>query len=508
MHKTYSIAKRLSYIAIIAGTLSILSGCTNREERINRALNEADQARQRNETSEALKILGKAALKNPESSSLLEALGHTHLEDNDLQSAISTYSKAIEVDPGRERLWVNIADLYIRLGEELAAAQALENYLEGFPEDFLAWKNYANLQEELGDLNAAIKACLEWNRIRPSAGPALKLGYLFNKMANPPQARSWISQAAAYVSDPGAKDALAALIELEIDLQQYMPASTWLEQYDSRYGPGDADPRIARARDTIGKWRKAQQDIAEAAAEIERKRKELEDQALSARLQGEKARREREALIAQQGLVAGANANNNPTFLDVNPTPGNAAENDPESINNPALEEKPPVALVDMNDDPPPSIVSDVDYFEAARSAVDREDSMEAIDLYWRALGPGSENPVIWYELANVYIETKNWLDAEACILEAKRRDPRSPIIASAYLTIVAQTQAPSKAVREAEALVNLFPRKSSVSLAYARLLRKANAPRSRISDAYDNFLSTESPGAEGIKEATTYLGR
>ena len=485
MHKTYSIAKRLSYIAIIAGTLSILSGCTNREERINRALNEADQARQRNETSEALKILGKAALKNPESASLLEALGHTHLEDNDLQSAISTYSKAIEIDPGRERLWVNIADLNIRLGEELAAAQALENYLEGFPEDFLAWKNYANLQEERGDLNAAIKAYLEWNRIRPSAGPALKLGYLFNKMANPPQARSWISQAAAYVSDPGAKDALAALIELEIDLQQYTPASTWLEQYDSRYGPGGADPRIVRARDTIGKWRKAQQDIAEAAAEIERKRKELEDQALSARRQGEKARREREALIAQQALVAGANANNNP-----------------------ALEEKPPVALVDTSDDPPPSIVSDVDYLEAARSAVDREDSMEAIDLYWRALGPGSENPVIWHELANVYIETKNWLDAEACILEAKRRDPRSPIIASAYLTIVAQTQAPSKAVREAEALVNLFPRKASVSLAFARLLRKANAPRSRISDAYDNFLSAAAPGAEGIKEATTYLSR
>ncbi|GEM_PF-834802 len=508
MHKTYSIAKRLSNIAIIAGTLLILSGCANREERINSALNEADQARQRNETSEALNILGKAALKNPESSSLLEALGHTHLEDNDLQSAISAYSKAIEVDSRRERLWVNIADLNIRLGEELAAAQALEKYLEVFPEDFLAWKNYAKLQEESGDFNAAIKAYLEWNRIRPSAGPALKLGYLFNKMGNPPQARSWISQAAAYVSDPGAKDALAALIELEIDLQQYMPASTWLEQYDSRYGPEGADPRIVRARDIIGKWRKAQQDIAEAAAEIERKRKELEDQALSARLRGEEARREREDLIAQQALVGGANTNNHPTLLAVNPTPSNPADNNPEAINNPALEEKPPVALVDTNDDPPLLIVSDVDYLEAARSAVDREDSMEAIDLYWRALGPDSENPVIWYELANVYIETKNWLDAEACILEAKRRDPRSPIIASAYLTIVAQTKAPSKAVREAEALVNLFPRKSSVSLAYARLLREANAPKSRISDAYDNFLSTESPSTEGIKEATTYLGR
>jgi len=507
MYKTYSIAKRLSYIAIIAGALSILSGCASREERINRALNEADQARQRNETSEALKILGKAALKNPESASLVEALGHTHLEDNDLQSAIGAYSKAIEIDPGRERLWVNIADLNIRLGEQLAAAQALENYLEGFPEDFLAWKNYATLQEERGDLNAAIKAYLEWNRIRPSAGPALKLGYLFNKMGNPPQARSWISQAAAYVNDPGAKDALAALIELEIDLQQYMPASTWLEQYDSRYGSGSTDPRILKARDTIGKWRQAQQDIAEAAAEIERKRKELEDQALSARLQEEKARREREALIAQQALAAEASANN-PDLLDESPTPNNAIGNDAELSSDAVLEEKPPVALVETDDNPATPIVSDVDYLEAARSAVDRADSMEAIDLYWRALGPGSENPVIWYELADVYMEAQNWLDAEACILEAKRRDPRSPIIVSAYLTIVAQTQAPSKAVREAEALVNLFPREPSVSLAYARLLKKANAPRSRISDAYDNFLSEAAPGAEGIEEATTYLGR
>ncbi len=508
MHKTFSIAKQLIFISFVAGALSVLFGCANREERINRALNQADQARQRNETSEALKILGKATLKNPESSSLLEALGHTHLEDNDLQSAVNAYSKAIEIDPGRERLWVNIADLNIRLGEQLAAAQALENYLEAFPDDFLAWKNYAELQEERGDLNAAIKAYLEWNRIRPSAGPALKLGYLFSTMGNSPQARSWISQAAAYTNDPGAKDALAALIALEIDLQQYMPASTWLEQYDSRYGSGNTDPRILKARDTIDKWKKAQQDIADAAAEIETKRKELEERALSARLQEEKARQEREALIAQQALAVETIANNDTVEFTESPTIVDLNEVEPESNSDSVIEEKPPVALVESDDTTSLPIVSDVDYLEAARSAVDRADLMEAIDLYWRALGPGSENPVIWHELGKAYIETRNWLDAEACILEAKRRDPRSPTIASAYLTIIAQTQTPSKAIREAEALINLFPRDAPVSLAYARLLKKANAPRSRISDAYNNFLNNVAPGTEGIDEANTYLGR
>ncbi len=508
MYTSHPFAQRLPQIAILAVVLTILYGCANREERINRALNQADQARQRNETSEALKILGKAALKNPDSAALLEALGHTQLEDNDLQSAIETYTKTIDLDPGRERLWVNIAELNNRLGEKLAAAQALENYLEGFPDDFLAWKNYAALQEERGDFNAAIKANLEWNRIRPSAGPALNLGYLFNKMGNPPQARSWISQAAAYVNDPGAKDALAALIELEIGLQQYMPASTWLDQYDSRYGKSSTDPRILKARDTIEKWRQAQKEIAEAAAEIERKRKQLEEQTLEARLQEEKARREREALMAQQAQNAEVAANDDPTIVDESPTIVDETEPEPVTVDASNLVEKPPLALVEPDDSPSVPEVTEVDYLEAARSAVDRSDSMEAIDLYWRALGPGSENPVIWYELGNVYIENRNWLDAEACILEAKRRDPRSPAIASAYLSIIAQTQTPSKAVREAEALVNLFPREASVLLAYARLLKKANAPRSRISEAYDDFLNQASSGMEGVEEANAYLGR
>ncbi len=227
--------------------------------------------------------------------------------------------------------------------------------------------------------------------------------------------------------------------------------------------------------------------------------KELEDQALSARLQEEKARREREALIAQQALAAEASANN-PDLLDESPTPNNAIGIDAELSSDAVLEEKPPVALVETDDNPATPIVSDVDYLEAARSAVDRADSMEAIDLYWRALGPGSENPVIWYELADVYMEAQNWLDAEACILEAKRRDPRSPIIVSAYLTIVAQTQAPSKAVREAEALVNLFPREPSVSLAYARLLKKPTR-QDRESPTHTTIFSVKRhPARKGSK--------
>ena len=149
-----------------------------------------------------------------------------------------------------------------------------------------------------------------------------------------------------------------------------------------------------------------------------------------------------------------------------------------------------------------------IDYLSLARSAKDDGDLPSAIDLYWRALGPNSENTEIWFELASAYEETRNWLDAEACILEAKRRDPTSPTIAQSYLSIISQTQNANRVIEEAEALANLFPRSAPISLILAQTLRGANAPRSRVSQAYENFLEKAAPSEMGVEEARAYLGR
>lgn len=497
------LASKLSTIAICAVALFAISGCADREERISRALNKADQARQKNETSEALSILAKAAMKNPDSAALQEAIANTQMEANDPQAAAEAFVHAIELDSNRSRLWVHVAELRIRLSEADLAAAAFENYLDKFPDDFLAWKNYAQLQEERSDFASAIKATLQWNRIRPSAGPALKLGQLFKDSGNTPQARSWISQAAAYAQDPGAKNALATLIELEISLQQYLPASTWLNQYDSRYGADNSDPRIQAARDLIGKWRQAQLDIAETATRLEEKRRELEQFALDTQLQEEKNRAEREAFLQEQAQV-------------VTPLPGPSAEltDNPEGTSNTAPQaseetlatgERPPIALAET-EEPDFTQTPATDYLSSAREAAAIADYTTAIDLYWRALGSASDDPSIWHELARLYMENQNWLDAEACILEAKRRSPRSANIAASYITVISQTQVPARAVQEAEALINLFPQNAPIALALAQTLRKANAPRSRVAQAYENFLGKAESGAEGYNEATHYL--
>lgn len=503
MYRNKPIFLRKRIAPLLLAVLSLFSACSSREERISRAISKADEARQRDETSNALTILGKAALKHPDSAALQEALGNTFLEANDPLSAIETFERAIELDANRQRLWVTVADLYERLSENPKAQESLVSYLQSFPDDFLAWKNLAAIREEQGELSEAIKAYLEWNRIRPSAAPTLKIGQLFQQMGNDPQARSWISQASAYTNDPEAQDALAALINLEIQLQQYLPASTWLEQYDERYGSNEADQRVRDARSTIERWRRAQREIAEAAAELERKRQQLEQQAIEARKrQEEAAQRERETLLAAaEASTEPVDTTTEATLL--NPSP------EPAPPENSGIE-KPPVALADSPESstPEPIEIPNVNYLSQARSARDNGEILAAIDLYWRALGPNSENAEIWHELANVYKESRNWLDAEACILEAKRRDPTSASIANSYLSIISQTQNANRVVEEAEALANLFPRSAPITLVLAQTLRGANAPRSRIAQAYEDFLQKAAPSEPGVEEARAYLGR
>ncbi len=496
------IFQQILCLALLASSF-LITGCANREERIARALSKADEARQKEQISEALNILGKASLKIPDSAALQEALANTYLEGNDPQSAIVAFQKAIELDETRQRLWVTIADLNQRLGEELASAEALERYLESFPDDFLAWKNYAAIHENRGDRNAAIQALLEWNRIRPSAGPALKLGQLFNNMGNLPQARSWISQAAAYVNDPGSQDALASLIELEINLQQYLPASTWLDQYHSRYGAQSNDPRIVAAQDTIQRWRQAQIEITEAAAALEERRKELERQNQEALEREARARQEREALLAEQARIAQEAIESPPAPVveDSSPQTDETPVGSDSAL--PPIGQPIPDSQPDLEPEP-----AETNYLLAARQAAALSNTQEAIDLYWRALGPGVDNPEIWFELSSLYKETRNWVDAEACILEAKRRDPRSPVIAASYLSIAAQTQSASQFASGADALVTLFPNDASVALAYARGLQATNAPASRVADSYERFLNIAQPGQDGYDEARQFLRR
>lgn len=465
----------------------MLAGCASRDERIASTLRKADEAIDKDDFAAALKILEKAGLKYDDSPVVQEALANAYADSGDLNKASESFKKVIQLDPQKARLWARIGEIYTRLERNTEAIDSFKSYLESHSNDFLAWKNITLLHEREGEISAAINAALKWNNLRPSSSPALKLGALFQLSDNIPQARSWYSQGAAYKDDSDAHESLIRLIDLEIRLQQYLPAETWITAYEQRYADELPDGRIENAKTMLAKWKQAQIDIAEAAKRLEEQRKELERKRIEAAQREAEARRQREAYAEAQ-------------------------KNQAEQAQGEGIE-RAPTALAGNDDAITSSSTStgseklDALLNEAIR-AMDTGDFQSAITTYWLALGEDAGDPQIWHSLAGAYMASESWSDAEACLLEAKRRAPRNATIAADYLSVISNTQSAAKWSSEALALQRLFPQNARITLLVAQSLRKANASPSKISRAYNDFLQLASPEMEGYQEAYNYLNR
>ncbi len=484
-HNRFS--QRISIFALLLVALGMLVGCSSREERIASALRKADAAIDEEDFEEAAKLLEKAAIKYEDSSSVHESLANVYESLGDLGKAAETFKEVIELDSKKGHLWVRVGEIYTRLERNAEAIESFKSYLESHSNDFLAWKNITLLHEREGEISAAINAALKWNNLRPSSSPALKLGSLFQISDNIPQARSWYSQGAAYKGDPDARESLTRLIDLEIRLQQYLPAETWLKAYQQRYANEMPDGRIENAKTMLAKWKQAQEDIALAAKRLEQQRRDLERRREEAAQREEEARKQREAYLAEQKNLAEQQQ-------------GDGIEKAPTALSNDG-------SGLDVNSDSTSNSKVDT-LLQTAKASYDAGDFQAAIGTFWLALGEDANDPEIWHMLANAYMENESWSDAEACLLEAKRRAPRSADIAADYLSTISHTQSASKWSSEAQALQRLFPQDARISLLLAQSLRKANASRSKILRAYNDFLQLASPDMDGYQEATSYLNR
>lgn len=491
--------KRALTLILFATLIAFVAGCASREERIQNVQAKANAALFINDPATAINALREGLEKFPDSNELRIALSRAVQNAGNLEEAASLLEQALEQDPEMDQLWVKIGELRASLGQSQEAIMAFESYLKNHGGDFLAWKTVALENEKLGKLTAAIKAAGKWNEISPSAQPALKLGELYLASRNIPQARSWFSQAAAYADNFAAKDALAELVKLETSYKQYQQATIWLSRYTQRYGNDNSDPRIQESKTVLDNWERARREIAQAAADLEREREELEAQQLAEAEAEQKAAALANTVASQQTTEPAAQTS------EPNETAGEA----------PSVE-KPPLAL--FGDDEPEPIASnateiesssdalELGPYDSAVAAYEASNYEEAISIFWELLGENSNDPQVWYKLSQAYYAQENWFDAESTILEARRRAPRSEVIAHQYLLTIIKTQNTIRALEEIKAIRMLFPKSPAISLTLAQTLRNANAPRSNVAAAYRDFLSLTRRGAPGYEEANRYL--
>jgi len=489
---------RISVFAVFLALAAILlQGCASREEKIANTLKKAESLISEQKVNEAIEKLREGTTKFEESAPLFETLGNTLIKASKMSEGVEAFKSAIALDPSRAQLWVRIGDIERSLSNYPAAIEAYQKYLTEFPSDFLAWKSLTKIHQEKGDRAAAIEAAFAWNRSRPSAEPARILGSLFSEGGNVSQARSWYSQSAAYGNGEASRDSLATIIEMEIGLQQFLPAETWLKRYEEQYPNTGSDARVLKAKDVLQKWREAQREIAELAQQSENQEQDLEEKREAAleseRLIREERERKLAAQLAEQESEAAEEVETDNT----------------EELPPPNTPIKAPTPLADSAgtfNTPVPAPVPTSNATEQAIAVVATNDPAAAIDAYWNALGENPDNAANWHALASLYTEQQSYSDAEACILEARRRNPLSIEINALYLTIISNTAPTRQLFEEATAVRAQFPREPLILLNFAKAIQNANAAPNQVRNAYQAFLEIASPTTQGYQEAQSFL--
>ena len=481
----------LPRILLASAVLLGLGACASKEERIAKIAQDAEDALMQDDSGASLEILKKGIETFEESSLLHEAYGNALADESQHREAARALARAIELDPSKKQLWVRIGELRALLGEAEASIEAFTAYLKTYPNDFLALKNISQLREQIGDMQGAIDAALAWNQAKPSAQAALRLGTLFNASGNSAQARSWYAQAAAYTGQADAKPALALLIELEANAMQYLQAETRIKEFEENYGLESIPESIQNARTIIARWRAAQAEIAKAGEELEAQRRALEEQrqANQERLEQEAQRQAAERAKADEEL-ASATSSQNPESTAVEKAPTPLADTSPPSnkIEETTIDESQPV------------------HHATAQADLAQENYESAINKLWDVLGGNANDSEAWRLLAYAYAKTEQWSDAEACILEARRRAPFSATIALLHLRIAENTLSPKQWIREAANIKQSFPRNAPIVIAYARALRNAGADVSLVRSAYREFLDVAPANSPDLQEARNYI--
>jgi tetratricopeptide (TPR) repeat protein len=109
-----------------------------------------------NELKEAAKCYDESLRLNPKNVSAHVNLGNVRLRTDDFNGADACYRKALQLDSTNVNAWYNFGSVHVHLGNLDLAALAFRNVLELNPEDEVARRRLATVNEMLKRRNAAL----------------------------------------------------------------------------------------------------------------------------------------------------------------------------------------------------------------------------------------------------------------------------------------------------------------------------------------------------------------
>ncbi|MEX0331950.1 MAG: tetratricopeptide repeat protein [Puniceicoccaceae bacterium] len=429
----------------------------------------------------AISLLEKGLDSNPNRVDIMEPLAFAYSASGDPVMAAITFKRIADLVAEEPEYLLYSAESLLEADDRKGAVARYEEYLEVRPEDRAIWITLAELQADSGRMGEALEAFLAAERIQTRPVQQVAIGQLYLRSQNLAQAQSWFAR--ALEGDADVRDeALLGLLETAIRSKRFSEAEQLLRQIDAEY-PGRVDQSsLDGVRDQLAEWRRRREAALEALAALEEKAAE------------EAAARESSA-EPEEAVVAEA------VETIPEPVPEAVAESESEPEGPPAADE--PVREVAAQPRPE-------DHLAWARQYREQGDTEEAIRRYKQALVKNDNQPVIWAELSELYLETGQNRWAQATANEALRRDPQNPKLFLQFLRAAQRTMDPQQVINEAENGYRQFPEQPEIVLVLAR----AYADQGNARNAYMLFrkfldlVPLEHPERANVEFELQQLGR
>ena len=156
----------------------------------------------------------------------------------------------------------------------------------------------------------------------------------------------------------------------------------------------------------------------------------------------------------------------------------------------------------------PPLNQAEIDsMIEAANRAVLSNELETATHLYRSILENSDNRPVIWNQLAQVYLANGEFSSAENAALEAIRKAPNNIAYTLNYLKIAKKTKSEIRFLSELSTAAKQFPNSPEIALSLARAYDRNSRYKFRAKEYYIKFITLD-PNHPQRAEAETAISR
>jgi thioredoxin-like negative regulator of GroEL len=449
----------------------LLVACASKEEIFSRNFKQANDLTDAGEFTAAIEILVPLNDEKPDYMPVVEALAFAYAGNGDHTLAAWHMIQLADLDPSQPDLRLLAAESLEAAGDPTAAIEQYRLYLKSDSQDSQAWNHLAGLYRETGNARGAVEALLSKQTLDPSEETAFALAELFRQLNNLPQAQVWYATAVRQFG-PRANEARLNLLELSIIEGDFESADQLAGALADQLNEPVQQERLIDYRNQIEVWKASQISMRKAREEQARLATEVEKLSLEQkRISAENARHTEAEAAARR-----------------------AEEETARMAAAPSLAPPP--------DQTPPEPEREGDRLAA------QGDPQGAAIAYWEAVGQDDSRSDLWLKLTNAYRALRQWPEAEACVLEARRRDRQNPDLEMVYLDIVRQTRPYDQFLDEVESSRSRYPQDPDIAIALADALSATGQHTIRAIRAYEDFLLLAPPEDPRRQQAQNSLDR